>query len=235
MADFKSSLPEDFLRQVDQSDPNGCWVWMAARSIKGSNGYGIYRSIRAHRFVWAILNGPIPRGLFVCHHCDNPPCVRPDHLFLGTQSDNIQDAARKGRLAGQKLSVAQALDIRRRFGAVSAHELACEFGVSIPTVRGIAYGSYWKHLEIARSKPTPTILKTHCVAGHEFTPENIYRHGRVRHCRACVRLRSLARIDRLRSQGRCIICGLTSDGHQRCGVCREKRLVNDQMRRRSGL
>ena len=78
-----------------------CWVWIGARA---SYGYGSLRSgghkgrlEKAHRISWEIHFGPIPDGLLVLHHCDNPPCVRPDHLFLGTQSDNMYDAVRKGR------------------------------------------------------------------------------------------------------------------------------------------
>lgn len=86
----------------------GCWVWQGARSKKGK-GHGVIGADGGlkltHRVAWELAYGPIPKGLFVCHHCDNPPCVRPDHLFLGTNQDNIRDASRKGRLTrplGQK-------------------------------------------------------------------------------------------------------------------------------------
>lgn len=75
-----------------------CWVW-----VKGANnsGYGLFytsgKKIRAHRFAWELFFGPIPPGLSVLHRCDVPPCVNPDHLFLGTNYDNIQDMIRKGR------------------------------------------------------------------------------------------------------------------------------------------
>lgn len=78
----------------------GCWIWVAARF---SNGYGHIRikgkDCLAHRISWELHYGPIPAGLLVCHTCDRPACTRPDHLFLGTQSQNIQDAKAKGRLA----------------------------------------------------------------------------------------------------------------------------------------
>jgi len=77
-----------------------CWEWLGH---KHSQGYGLYRfhsrqDTGAHRISWFLANGPIPDGLFVCHHCDNPPCVNPSHLFLGTARDNAIDASRKGRL-----------------------------------------------------------------------------------------------------------------------------------------
>ena len=77
---------------------NGCWTWTAS---KNPHGYGQIRLsgklTLAHRVSWTIHNGVIPEGLFVLHICDNPPCVRPDHLFLGTQKDNIRDAVAKKR------------------------------------------------------------------------------------------------------------------------------------------
>lgn len=76
----------------------GCWEWPGAQG----NGYGMIlmpdgRLRGAHRVAWELANGPIPDGLFVLHHCDNRACVRPDHLFLGTQGDNVRDMYAKGR------------------------------------------------------------------------------------------------------------------------------------------
>jgi len=96
---------------------NGCREWVGAgrsRSMaKGQPGYALvwkrdlradlYSTIRnganlAHRWMWQQVNGPIPAGLYVCHRCDNPPCCNPDHLFLGTPTDNMRDAMKKGRI-----------------------------------------------------------------------------------------------------------------------------------------
>lgn len=78
----------------------GCWTWKAARHPR--DGYGAFwndekRLVRAHRFSYQLHYGPIPDGLWVLHRCDDPPCVRPDHLFLGTAADNNNDRERKGR------------------------------------------------------------------------------------------------------------------------------------------
>lgn len=91
---------ERFWSKVKKTET--CWVWTAG-TFKYRNGYGQFRVRRgdppayAHRFAWELVNGPIPQGLHVLHRCDNPPCVNPAHLFLGTQIDNYRDMVSKGR------------------------------------------------------------------------------------------------------------------------------------------
>lgn len=105
---------ERFLSRFDKS--SGCWVWTGSTNNKGygdCNLRGPFKSRLAHRVMYEIIFGPIPEGLHVCHRCDNPPCANPEHLFLGTRFDNMQDASRKGRINHIKFSEHQLLTMRK--------------------------------------------------------------------------------------------------------------------------
>lgn len=136
---------------------NGCWVWSGARAFFG---YGLTRTRStsgmhlAHRVSWELENGPIPKGMCVCHKCDNPPCVNHDHLFLGTRGDNIRDAASKGRMPrgephhSSKLSETQVRSIRSMASSrMTSASIASEFGVSYQAVCQIVSGITWKWLQ----------------------------------------------------------------------------------------
>lgn len=115
-----------------------CEEWTGRRNDKG---YGYVGDRRAHRVAWERAHGPIPAGLCVLHRCDNPPCVNVEHLFLGTQAENIADRHAKGRDNGArpgedhfaaKLTNTQVLEMRARYsaGGVTQRQLADEYGVS---------------------------------------------------------------------------------------------------------
>lgn len=121
-----------------------CRVWMAARD---RNGYGRIRvegsTKFTHRVAWSEKHGPIPAGMDVCHHCDNPPCREESHLFLGTRSDNMTDMLKKGR-APKKLTEEDVSAILGTAGTLTA--VAAQYGVSHALVGQIKRGEIWKHV-----------------------------------------------------------------------------------------
>lgn len=142
------------LARRTQIAESGCWLWIGTRDPK--TGYGALRigkkMMKAHRVSWDLYNGPIPDGLKVLHQCDVPNCINPDHLFLGTQLDNVRDMIAKGRKsshAGElngraKLTAEQAAEIKLATG--SLHEIARRYGVGKSIVGYIRSGQNWKHL-----------------------------------------------------------------------------------------
>lgn len=142
----RTPLATRFWRRVVKGD--GCWLWTGARSQFGygniNTGLGKQhpkRTMPVHRLSYELAYGPIPEGMIVLHRCDNPPCVRPDHLLLGTHDDNMRDMAEKGRSSGwspQKLSDAQVVEIIE--AASSARSLATRFGVTQNYIHQIQRG-----------------------------------------------------------------------------------------------
>lgn len=84
----------NFWDHVSKSHEHGCWTWTGPTIKKG---YGRWGRVLAHRFSWSLANGPIPDGKWVLHHCDNPPCVNPAHLYIGTVVENVRDMVARGR------------------------------------------------------------------------------------------------------------------------------------------
>lgn len=143
---------ERFHHFVSPEPNSGCWLWTGCCD---KDEYGLIRidgkNVRAHRFSYETHKGPIGESLMVCHKCDNPICVNPDHLFLGGNSENQIDCARKRRRGTrQKLSMEQAAEIlvRARLGERTC-DLAQEYGVSVPLISNIKSRMKWAHVDNA--------------------------------------------------------------------------------------
>lgn len=152
------TLLERFWLKVNKSD-DGCWEWNAVKNVKGygqfsdRNYYAGGKTRGAHRWSWEFTYGDIPDGLFVCHRCDNPGCVRPDHLFLGTNSDNQRDSVAKGRAQRRgeqarhvKLNEMQVRVIRRLEGVLSIKKIAKIFDTAPTNVWHIQKRQNWAHI-----------------------------------------------------------------------------------------
>lgn len=169
-----------FWSHVDIQTPLECWHWDRGRDF---DGYGKFAfkgtTLRAHRVSYYLHYGVDPLDLLVCHRCDNPRCVNPYHLFLGTASDNIQDAFDKGRLivpagdehwtrahpeyhprgeqvGGAKLTTADVIEIRRLYTVerIKQGDIAKRFGVTRECISAIIRGKNWTHID----DELPTVL-----------------------------------------------------------------------------
>lgn len=143
-------VADRFWEKVRKTDD--CWEWTAAVHC---GGYGLFnfrrRSQRAHRVSWILANGEIPKGMLVCHTCDNKLCVRPDHLFLGTYQDNNTDMCTKKRHSfgskngRSKLTENDVAEIRRlRDDGWLCREIAAEYGVTKGAIIMISCGRNWR-------------------------------------------------------------------------------------------
>lgn len=174
---FPDKLIHSFWSKVDKS--GDCWMWMAS-SLK-SNGRGQFPNARRYggstspyRFSWQIHFGPIPKGMLICHHCDNPLCVNPQHLFLGTHADNTQDMVSKGRSCkgnrnGQAKATEELITKVREFRGT--HQEASEF-FGIPRRRIISYrrGDTWNYLGLT---PINSNRRGEESFTHKFTDEQM--------------------------------------------------------------
>lgn len=138
-----------------------CWEWQACLSVKGYGQFGIYRDgkwkvVAAHRVSYELYVGSIPDGMQVLHHCDNPSCVKPDHLFLGTNDENVADRVAKGRnavMVGDKnpravLNENDVINIRQmlKYNVKSQKKIAEEYNVSCSTISHINTRRLWPHV-----------------------------------------------------------------------------------------
>jgi hypothetical protein len=147
---------EAFLRYFMPGNPDECWSWQG--NSRSSLGYGKLtannKRYSAHRVSYEIHYGPIPEGMSVCHHCDNPICVNPHHLFLGTQADNMRDASRKNRTTkgsrskSAKLKESDIMEIRRlhHLEGMPQPTIAKRFNVTRSCIAHVIQGNSWNHV-----------------------------------------------------------------------------------------
>lgn len=170
----RQSTSDRFFEKVVPVPEAGCWLWMASTNKAGYGQFMLHgRPHLAHRISLNLAGTEIPDGMHVCHKCDTPACVNPDHLFLGTQQDNVSDMIRKGRMGtpvrpagqahpGAKITNAIALSIYRESGLYD--DIAKKFGVSWRTVQTIKSGRQWNSVTGAIPKP----VKKYRLKSKEF-------------------------------------------------------------------
>jgi hypothetical protein len=155
---WRLNTEEKLFDKFVECEPNsGCWLWVGTRD---PGNYGVschnYKLYKAHRLFWTFRNGPIPEKMHVLHKCDTPPCVNPDHLWLGTHQDNITDMMLKGRQGvnrgtkngNAKLTEADVQQIRERYaqGGIRQVDLGKQFNVTQVIVSEIVLRKIWRHV-----------------------------------------------------------------------------------------
>lgn len=151
------SLLKRFWGKVKKTE--SCWEWTAALDVNGYGAFGIGKKVwKTHRVSFILANGPIPHLLDICHKCDNPKCVRPDHLFAGTHSENMQDMFKKNRQGARenrkrgvefwsaKLDPEKVREIRsiRKHQGIGCRKLAKMFGVTKTAITELLKWRSWK-------------------------------------------------------------------------------------------
>jgi hypothetical protein len=144
----KANKPEDVWKKIDIKSPEECWEWKGTHLI---HGYGLIRILGkrylTHRLIYELTFGEIPKELYVCHKCDNPACCNPNHLFLGTQADNVKDMITKGRCK-TKLTSTQIKEIRKLYqsGNYEQKDLIKMFKISQTNISFIINNKRWNNI-----------------------------------------------------------------------------------------
>ena len=150
----KRNIEERFWEKVNKS--GDCWEWTASTFVNGYGKFGVNgKTLRAHRVSYEFIHGPIPDGLLACHRCDNKICVRPSHIFLGTDKDNSNDREKKGRTArGErsgkaKLTEEKVKNIRKEYssGNTAKVKLAEKYGVTRQAISLVINSKRWARVE----------------------------------------------------------------------------------------
>lgn len=153
-AKYRIPIVDDRLWSRVKEDSKGCWVWTWRTDDCGYGDIHWGRESKAHRIAWMLVYGEITGGLHVLHHCDNPPCCNPNHLFLGTPKDNARDKESKGRgnqAKGEaahlsKLKENEVLEIRAQYGTIDPNRLCKMYGIARNTLDHVIARRTWKHI-----------------------------------------------------------------------------------------
>lgn len=138
------------------SKTKNCWLWTGYKNNKGYGSFLYPKGTLAHRYSYLVHNGEIPDDMMVCHSCDNPSCVNPEHLWIGTAQNNMDDCIRKNRnkivtVRGEenglsKLNERQVCEILKNENKLTQKEFANKFRCDQTTIHYVQYGKTWKHI-----------------------------------------------------------------------------------------
>lgn len=177
-------LRERLLSKIKVNPITDCWEWQGSTkgmgygyTIIGSRKDGTRRTASTHRLAYEEWKGEIPNGYFVCHKCDNPRCINPEHLFVGTRQDNIDDRERKGRnivkfgedKSNSKLTMKDVKDARweRAYKGTTYQALADKYGVGKHTIMNAIKGKTWKCVSYMPKAPSSSEKPNNCEKGGE--------------------------------------------------------------------
>lgn len=146
-------IADRFWPKVKVGLPDECWEWMGKKSKKGQGIFRGNKDVGSARTAYRLAYGDIPDGLWVLHKCDNPPCCNPNHLFLGTQKDNMHDCSVKGRISrgekryNAKLNTKDVINIRTQYNdGFTMREISRTYRVANSTIFNIIHKKSWKHV-----------------------------------------------------------------------------------------